>query len=160
MTYKLRIFGPSPHYFAQLQKLQRHMVSRACGNFRLPTADWKTFSCRVARNAKSLIGAKLSDWAQDWVRGAMRWDRHLRRDNSEQIKFVTHSSSTHTLTSFSWAASLVCFLDSEYFKNRRRMESRDLFGRVHTRTNTRSCSGHVPLRWHDSIEFCQSVVTA
>ena len=39
LSYKLRIHSPSPHYFAQLQKLQRHMISRACGNYRLATED-------------------------------------------------------------------------------------------------------------------------
>ena len=157
LSYKLRIHGPSPHYFSQLQKLQRHMVSRACGNFRLATEDWKSFCSRVARHAKSLVGTKVSDWAQNWVKGALRWDAHLRRDNSEQLKTITHGADFYTCTSFSWAASLVCFLDSEYFDQRRRVESRDIFGRVHTRTNTRSCTGHVPLRWHDSIAFCKTV---
>ena len=157
LAYKLRIHGPSPHYHAQLQKLQRHMVSRTCGNFRLATEDWKTFASRVCRHAKSLVGTKISDWAQDWVKGALRWDAHLRRDNSEQVKSVTLGADLFFCTSFSWAASLVCFLDSEYFNARRRTESRDVFGRLHTRTSTRCRTGHVPLRWHDAIEFCKTI---
>ena len=84
LSYKLHIHGPTPHYFAQLQKLQRHMVSRACGNFCRATEDWKSFCSRVPRRAKSLVGTTISDWAQAWVKGALRWDARLRRDKSEQ----------------------------------------------------------------------------
>ena len=43
VLHKLRAFSPSKYWFKQVCKLQKHMVSRALGNFRLPCEDRKTY---------------------------------------------------------------------------------------------------------------------
>ena len=84
LAYRLRIHGPTTAFVVQLEKLQRHIVSRAVGNFKLSTEDFKTFYARASRQAKSLIGTRVSDWALDWVKGTLLWDAHIRRDGSQQ----------------------------------------------------------------------------
>ena len=174
LAYRLRIYGPTSAILTQLQKLQRHLVSRALGNYKLATEDFKTFFARVSREAKSLIGARVSDWALDWAKGTLLWNAHICRDGSEQLEWLVSnrdncgsvnaapkicSDTVYHATSFSWAGALVDYMNKQYFSDRRRAEPRNLFGAVHTRTNTRAVRGHVHTRWHDCVDYCEQILS-
>ena len=174
LAYRLRIHGPTTASVTQLEKLQRHLVSRALGNFKLSTEDFKTFFVRASRQAKSHIGSRVSDWALDWVKGTLLWDAHLRRDGSQQKQWLSSNSvscgsstvapklshdTIHHATSFSWAAALVDFMNAQFFSDRRRTEPRNLFGAVHTRTSTRAVRGHIHTRWHDSVSYSEQLLS-
>ena len=62
-------------------------------------------------------------------------------------------------TSFSWAGALVDYMDERYFSDRRKTDSRNLFGAVHTRTITRAIRGHLHTRWHDCVNYCDQILT-
>ena len=141
---------------------------------KLPTEDFKTFFSRASREAKSLIGTRVSDWALDWAKGALLWNAHMCRDGSEQQKWVSSnrpdcgsshiapkvsSGTVYHATSFSWAGALVGYMDETYFRDRRKTESRNLFGALHTRSSTRAIRGHVHTRWHDCVNHCENILT-
>ena len=121
-----------------------------------------------------MIGSRISDWALDWVKGTLLWDAHIRRDGSQQKEWLSSnnancgsstvapkvfSDTVHHATSFSWAAALVDYMNAQFFSDRRRTEPRNLFGALHTRTSTRAVRGHVHLRWHDSVSYCEQLLS-
>ena len=50
-------------------------------------------------------------------------------------------------------------MNAQFFSDRRRIEPRNLFGAVHTRTNTRAVRGHVHTRWHDCVSYCEQLMS-
>ena len=177
LMHRLRIFGPTQFFFDKVGKLQRHLVSRACGNHRLSSDSARDFFSRVSRETRALIGTSVSDWALEWVKGTLAWDAHLARDNLEQERFYSafqnqdsDRSSTGCeyyvshevvyVTSFSWAARLSRFMDKSFFDKVRATERRNIFWALLTRTNTRCIRSHVSVRWHDSVDFCTRVNAA
>ena len=174
LIHRLRIFGPTQFFLDNVRKLQRHLVSRACGNHRLSVESARDFFSRVSRETRGLIGNSVSDWALEWVKGTLAWDAHLARDNQEQERFYgafqnqdsdlgcEHYPSHELIyqTSFSWAARLSRFMDKSFFDKVRETERRNIFGAVLTRTNTRCIRSHVSVRWHDSVDFCTRVEAA
>ena len=118
------------------------------------------------------MGTRVSDWALDWANGALLWNAHMCRDGNEQHKWLSSnlencgssntapkvsSDTVYHATSFSWAGALVGYMDETYFRDRRKTESRNLFGALHTRTSTRAIRGHVHTRWHDCVNYCAHI---
>ena len=172
---KLQIFGPTKFWVSQLDKLQRHMLSRALGHHRLPTDDLKTYWKRVSGCVREHLGSSVSVWSIEWLKATVRWDSHAHRDFCEQERFVrshpdfvnpssgsgnvASSSSFGTVeeffgTSFSWAARLTRFMDSDFFESKRVVINQARHADVtHTKTLTRSVSGNVIPRYHDCVAF-------
>ena len=175
LLHRLQLWGPSGALLKRLARVQRHMVSRALGNFRLPWESFKTFYQRCSRETRSHIGTSISDWACAWASSVVSWDAHLARDWSEQCRFLSmyplsrphyalgvdawhFCNMTHTFaTQFSWAASLSRVQDENFF-DKIRTTFNNAVGRVSTRTGTRSVKGFVSLRWHDCVKACRTLV--
>ena len=173
VLYKLQPYGAIKSYVSKLRSLQRVMVSRALGNYRLPYEAWKDFRRRCAIQAKSCIGQTVSDWADLWIRSTVSWDDYLQRDFEHQVKFLEdHPQDDIRLllgrsvwplsesrlvfhSTFSWAALLSRHQDGSWFE-----KVRSFFRvgtRVASRTNTRSHKGFVQTRWHDAVALCREL---
>ena len=88
ILYKLQIFAPSDFWLKQLRKLQRHMLSRTLGNYRLPCESLKDYWQRVSKCVRELMSSELvSDWALAWAKSTLSWDEHAKRDFQEQERF-------------------------------------------------------------------------
>ena len=181
ILHKLLPFTPSKYWFGQVRKLQRHMISRALGNFRLPCEDLKTYWQRVSKSVRDVIGVRVSDWALDWLNATVSWDEHAERAFREQECFyssfkredlatsatfnasgsVATNSEVVYATSFSWATLLSRHLPASFFESVRKIESRGgPLGRTYTRTRTRKVRGHVLARYHDGVAYAKSVLPA
>ena len=170
VQFKLQAFSPSPFWYKQVSKLQRHMVARSLGQHRFACDTPKEFFQRVSRAVSDHIGKSVSDWAVEWLKTTLAWDAHCSRDSVEQQRFCTAnpnfcnpdfepssafgSVQEHFNTSFSWAARLSQHMGPGYFEERRTVEL--LGARTHTRTGTRSVVGCVTPRYHDCVAFAQS----
>ena len=89
VLYKLQAWVPSKFWIRQVRKLERHMVSRALDNHRLPFEDLKVFWQRVSRHVRGIIGDSVSDWAVEWMKSTVAWDDHCARDFSEQERYFS-----------------------------------------------------------------------
>jgi len=88
ILYKLQILAPSDFWLKQLRKLQRHMLSRTLGNYRLPCESLKDYWQRVSKCVRELMSSELvSDWALAWAKSTLSWDEHAKRDFQEQERF-------------------------------------------------------------------------
>ena len=65
------------------------MVSRALDNHRLPFEDLKVYWQRVSRRVRGIIGARISDWAFEWMKSTVAWDSHCDRDCLEQERYLS-----------------------------------------------------------------------
>ena len=175
IMYKLQIFAPTKFWVAQVDKLQKHMLSRTLGWHRLASEDPKVYWKRVSVGVQEHLGTSVSVWSTDWLKSTISWDQHAVRDFTEQERFVqrhpnyfdniqvscfSNSASfgavDHFSTSFSWAVKLTRHMNAEFFSARRVTESRGgLFGALHTRTSTRTVTGSVVQRYHDSVVFAR-----
>ena len=176
VLYKLQIFAPTKFWIKQLDKLQKHMLSRALGWHRLPFEDLKVYWRRVSVGVQEHLGSSVSVWSTDWLKSTVRWDHHAGKDYLEQQRFVecfpnyfdsisvnsfsddaSFGAAQHFSTSFSWAAKLTRHMTEDFFNALRVTENRGgLFGATHTRTSTRSVPGHVMQRYHDSVTFARA----
>ena len=91
LLFRLQPFVPTVHWAGQLRKLQRHMVSRALGNYRLPCESLRDYWKRVSRIVRQHLGVSVSDWAQAWISSAVSWDDHAQRDFEEQERYFSSS---------------------------------------------------------------------
>ena len=91
LLFRLQPFVPTVHWAGQLRKLQRHMVSRALGNYRLPCEALRDYWKRVSRIVRQHLGVSVSDWAQAWISSAVSWDDHAQRDFEEQERYFSSS---------------------------------------------------------------------
>ena len=171
---KLQVWGATGPGAKRLSRLQRHLISRACGNYKLPCESFKEFFQRCSFDARSHIDNSISDWARAWRRSTLSWDAHLKRDWDAQSEFIIkHPQSRITLgrgvsgwtfrdiletyaTGFSWAASLHSFRAESFLTSLRRTFSRSLVA-TSTRTGTRASRGYVEVRWHDSVAYCKEL---
>ena len=176
ILFKLQVFAPTKFWVTQLDKLQKHMLSRTLGWHRLPFEDFKVYWQRVSVGVRKYLGTSVSVWSTDWLKSTVKWDQHAGKDFLEQERFVQsfrsyfediHVTSfsddahfgavQHFSTNFSWAAKLTRYMTEDFFNARRVTENRGgLFGAIHTRTSTRAVSGHVLHRYHDSVMFARS----
>ena len=80
-------------------------------------------------------------------------------ESVQEVSFSCNASfgaAQHFTTSFSWAAKLTRHMNAEFFNARRVTENRGgLFGALHTRTSTRTVTGHIVQRYHDSVAFAR-----
>ena len=167
LLYKLQPYGAIKSFVSKLRSLQRVMVSRALGNYRLPYEAWKDFRRRCSVQAKSCIGHCVSDWADLWIRSTLSWDDHLQREFERQHRFLEdHPQDDIRLvlgrsvwplsesklafhSTFSWAPLLSRHHAASWFESLRSFFR--VGPRVSSRTNTRSCKGFVQTRWHDAV---------
>ena len=160
----LSAWAPTPHYVEQVNKLQRRMAARALNVFRYPQEEWRNFRGRESRvAAREIEGTTGGWWARAWMRHSLSWDSHLERDWAEQLRFLQTPDPTPQvfetfITKLSWAAALVHHHDKKWFDERRVVTPCRDGLRVASRTGTRANPGHVQIRWHDRIAYCQRMV--
>jgi len=175
VMHRLQVWGATKSGVKRLGRLQRHLVSRACGNFRLPCETSKAFFQRCSSESRLHIGNSVSDWSLAWCKGTLSWDMHLKRDWGAQSDFLAKYPQSRTIlgrgvsgwtfrniektyaTGFCWAASLHNFRAESFFASPRTTVARSLVA-TSTRTGTRAARGFVEVRWHDSVAYCNEYV--
>ena len=175
VLHRLQVWGATKSGVKRLSRLQRHLVSRACGNFMLPCETFKAFFQRCSSESRLHIGKTVSDWSLAWCRSTLSWDMHLKRDWDAQSAFVAKYPQSRTIlgrgvsgwtfrdieetyaTGFSWAAALHNFRAESFLASLRTTFSRSLVA-TSTRTGTRAARGYVEVRWHDSVAYCNEHV--
>ena len=171
VMFKLQPFGASDSYVTKLRSLQRRMVARCLGQYKLSTEDWKAYFQRCSRMAKAVIGTRVSDWAHVWTSNTVSWDDHLDRDWDRQRAFLERhpqdrirlsmlqsawslvDTNVCIQTSFSWSSALSKFHGASWFE-----EIRTFFrmgARTSSRTQSRKRRGFVVPRWHDVVLQCE-----
>ena len=171
IMFKLQPFGASDSYVTKLRSLQRRMVARCLGQYKLSTEDWKAYFQRCSRTAKTLIGTRVSDWAYIWTSNTVSSDDHLDRDWDRQVAFLERHpqdrirlSKLHSVwslvdtnaciqTSFSWSSALSKFQSASWFDGIRTFFRTG--ARTSSRTQSRKRRGFVAPRWHDVVLQCE-----
>ena len=131
LAHRLQLWPASEFVVKKLGRLQRHMIARALGLFKLPTDSFQTHFKRCSREARAHVGSTMSDWSASWIRATAQWDDHMSRDWLWQSRFFEeHPQSRSSIskrfsgfqmlqvksiyaTSFSWAAALSRFRTSD-----------------------------------------------
>ena len=171
VMFKLQPFGASDSYVAKLRSVQGRTVARCLRQYRLSTEDWKGYFQRCSRMVKSLIGARVSDWAHIWTSNTVSRDDHFDRDWDRQRAFLERQpqgrirlsmlfsawslvdTNVCIQTSFSWSSALSRFQGASWFD-----EIRTFFrtgARTSSRTMSRKRRGFVVARWHDVVLQCE-----
>ena len=160
----LSAWAPTPHYVAELNKLQRRMVAKLTNLFMYPLETWRSFWSRAAKSVTRVIeGSAGGWWARSWITQAISWDTHIQRDWSQQCRYYDNSSlSACSVANFntmlSWAPALAHFHDKSWVDARRVFSTSHGGTRVASRTGTRAAPGKVLERWHDRILYCRRMV--
>ena len=160
LLHRISLWPASETICEKLGRIQRHMVARALGLYKLPVESFKVYFKRCSDEARKCIGSTICDWSLRWIRATLSWDDHMSRDWAWQQKFfnaypqsrsfVCHPQSGFQMlhvkeffcTSFSWAVALSRVLPASFFAAVRVVCETE---RSHSsRTNTRCIKGFCP----------------
>ena len=143
LSFRCSRWPPQRQIASEVDQVQQKMVASLMRLPPLPGEEAADYVRRRGRAARKVC-TDCGTWSHHWFARSVRWDQHLGRP-----------ANFH-----SWPSQLREYKGKQWLMERRASFASALRSNVSVhagRTGTRACRGIVHTRWHDGIDYGQSV---